>query len=100
MLTLPEAYNVLRTEPNTGNDDIINGLLAATPSYIETATGIKSDAIVNSADPLINTLEKFLLCLWYNPDGTDAQQLQRVVDNLLKSLKAMAADINAAWEAQ
>lgn len=94
MLTMDEALLALRTEGNQGNKDIINGLLAAIPSYIETTTGIFDAAGAAENYPLVKTLAKFLLCLWYNPDGTDAVQLQVVVNNLLKTLKAMARDIN------
>lgn len=95
MLTMDEALLALRTEANEGNMAIINGLLLSIPSYIETTTGIKDAAGVADTFPLVKTLAKFLLCLWYNPDGTDAVQLQVVVNNLLKTLKAMASDINA-----
>lgn len=99
MLTIDQALTVLRTESSTGNIEIIDGLLAAIPSYIETTTGIENAATASVIYPLVTTLEKFLLCLWYNPDGTDAVQLQVVVNNLLKTLKAMAPDINAAMGA-
>lgn len=99
IISLPEAYNQLRTEENDGNTDIILGLLAAIPGYIKTATGVKDPATASLDYPLLATLAKFLLTLWYNPDGTDAQQLQRVVDNLLKTIKADADEINAALEA-
>ena len=95
MLNIEQALTVLRTESSAGHVEIISGLLAAIPSYIETTTGIKDAATASEVYPLVTTLEKFLLCLWYNPDGTDAVQLQVVVNNLLKTLKAMAPDINA-----
>lgn len=94
MLTIEEALLALRTEDNLGNQSIINGLLETIPSYIETTTGITSATSAANEYPLIRTLATFLLCLWYNPDGTDAARLQIVVDNLLKTLKAMASDIN------
>lgn len=99
ILNYDEAFLALRTEQNAGNVDIVTGLLEAIPSYIETGTGIKDAETAAEAYPLVKTLAKFLLCLWYNPDGTDAVQLQVVVNNLLKTLKAMAADINAQLEA-
>lgn len=95
ILNHSEAFLALRTEENDGNAVIVDGLLEAIPSYIETGTGIRNAETAAQAYPLVKTLAKFLLCLWYNPDGTDAVQLQVVVNNLLKTLKAMAADINA-----
>lgn len=99
ILNHQEAFLALRTEENAGNIAIVEGLLEAIPSYIETGTGIKNAETAAAVYPLVKTLAKFLLCLWYNPDGTDAVQLQVVVNNLLKTLKAMAADINAQLEA-
>lgn len=96
ILEVYEAFEALRTEQNLGNETIVIGLLQAIPSYIETNTGIKDAAGAAQTFPLVKTLAKFLLCLWYNPDGTDAVQLQVVINNLLKTLKAMANDINAA----
>lgn len=96
ILSIDEAFEALRTEPNQGNQAIVVGLIEAIPSYIETNTGIKNAADAADSFPLVKTLAKFLLCLWYNPDGTDAVQLQVVINNLLKTLKAMANDINAA----
>ena len=95
ILNHSEAFLALRTEENDGNAAIVDGLLKAIPSYIETGTGIRNAETAAQAYPLVKTLAKFLLCLWYNPDGTDAVQLQVVVNNLLKTLKAVAADINA-----
>lgn len=100
ILNYDEAFLALRTERNAGNIDIVDGLLAAIPSYIETGTGIKNAESAAEYFPLVRTLAKFLLCLWYNPDGTDAVQLQVVVNNLLKTLKAMAPTINADLEAE
>ena len=94
ILTYTEALTALRTEDSDGNKEIVNGLLAGIPSYIETTTGIKDAEGQAGNFPLIKTLAKFLLCLWYNPDGTDAVQLQVVVNNLLKTLKALAPTIN------
>jgi len=96
ILNIDEAFEALRTEYNSGNATIVTGLIDAIPSYIETNTGIKDAAGAADSFPLVKTLAKFLLCLWYNPDGTDAVQLQVVINNLLKTLKAMANDINAA----
>ena len=100
MLTMNEALLALRTEGNQYNQEIISDLLAAIPSYIATTTGVKDPETAAEDYPLLKTLAKFLLCLWYNPDGTDAVQLQVVVNNLLKTLKAMAAEINAKTGAE
>ena len=67
-----------------GGETFINGLLAAAPAYIETATGLNENE--QFQQPLVELVTKFLLLLWYNPDGTDSAKLQQVVDNLLKSI--------------
>ena len=111
ILTMTEAFTALRTEENDGNRDIVTGLLLAIPSYITTTTGIADPVAAATVEgdtenpepgpfPLVKTLAKFLLCLWYNPDGTDAVQLQVVVNNLLKTLKAMAPTINSVLGAK
>lgn len=52
MLTLEQAREALRLD-NTDNDDIITGLLAAIPDYIELCTGIPAEA--QKTDPLADT---------------------------------------------
>lgn len=94
ILSIEEALLALRTEYSPENAQIILDLIAAIPSYIDTTTGINGSETAADKYPLIKTLAKFLLCVWYNPDGTDAVTLQVVVNNLLKTLKAMAPEIN------
>jgi len=88
MITINTAREWLRID-GTENDMIIEGLLAAVPAYIETATGLKPEA--QSLLPLAEVVTKFLLLLWYNPDGTDTEKLQKVIDGLLKSLSRVTA---------
>ena len=87
MITLSTAREWLRID-GTDNDDIIQGLLDAAPSYIEVATGMTiSD---QAGEPLADTVTKFLLTLWYNAEQAEAERLQRTIDNLLKALSAKA----------
>jgi hypothetical protein len=60
------------------------------PSYVEVTTGYPA-AKTSSAEPdeVVKPLCLFLLQLWFNPDGTDARQLTRVVQSLEKSVRAM-----------
>jgi len=83
MVTLCMAREWLRVD-GKDNDHIIVGLLDAVPSYIEAATGMDEGA--QSMEPLADTVTKFLLTLWYNAEQSEADRLQRSIDNLLKAL--------------
>lgn len=91
MISIAEAREWLRLD-NTDNDEIIEGLLAAIPSYIELSTGLKQ--IDQEAVPLVNTVSKFLLTLWYNAEQAEADKLQRTIDSLLKTLTLQAREYN------
>lgn len=84
MLTLEQAREALRLD-NTDNDDIITGLLAAIPDYIELCTGIPAEA--QKTEPLADTAGKFILTLWYHAERVDADKIQRTIDSLLKTLQ-------------
>lgn len=83
MIALETAREWLRID-GTDNDLIIQGLIQAADDYVQTVTGL--DPTTLDAEPLAQTAIKFLLTLWYNPEQTDAVQLQRVADNLLKTI--------------
>lgn len=91
MVTLDKAREWLRID-GTDNDDVIQGLLDAVPDYIEVATGMSLGA--QGDEPLVDTVTKFLLTLWYNAEQAEAERLQRTIDNLLKALAAKARDCN------
>lgn len=91
MISIAEAREWLRLD-NTDNDEIIEELLAAIPSYIELSTGLKQ--IDQEAVPLVNTVSKFLLTLWYNAEQAEADKLQRTIDSLLKTLTLQAREYN------
>lgn len=92
LLSIEEARDVLRVD-GTANDSIITPLLEALPDYISTLTGC--DNLGDNPDKLAKTLAKFVLQLWYNPDGTDADRLQRVIDSLAKTIKAREATLKS-----
>lgn len=93
ILTIEEARETLRVD-GEDNDNIISGLLLAIPGYITTCTGVTDPEALAETVPLIKTSAKFILALWYNPDGTDSARLQVVIDNLLKTLKSISRDLN------
>ena len=83
MVTVDVAREWLRIDGND-NDQIIEGLLLAASSYIEVATGMKTEE--QRQEPLADTVTKFLLTLWYNAEQSESDRLQRTIDNLLKAL--------------
>ena len=82
ILTTDEARDILRLDSGD-NDDLINALIKALPSYLAVATGCNNDYLKS---PLAKTVAGFLIQLWYNADGTDTAKLQRTIDNLLTAL--------------
>lgn len=91
MVSLETAREWLRID-GTDNDAIIQGLLMACPDYIEIATGLVPED--QEAEPMADTVTKFLLTLWYNAEQAEAERLQRTIDNLLKALTIRAREYN------
>lgn len=87
MITLAKAREWLRID-GTDNDEIIQGLVDAVPGYIEVTTGMTEEK--QKDEPLAETVSKFLLLLWYNAEQSEAERLQRCIDNLLKALSVKA----------
>lgn len=83
LMTTDEAREWLRLD-NTDNDNLIAGLVTSAEEYITLTTGMSAEAQENS--PLAKTACKFLLSLWYDPEQSDSEKLQRSIDNLLKAL--------------
>lgn len=95
-LTTEDACDLLRVgEESSG---IIEALAAAVPEYIETVTGYPASRTETEPHETVKQLARFLLALWFNPDGTDATQLQRVVDSLTLAVKSMVVFIEAHGE--
>lgn len=88
-MTVTEAMNTLRLDADDAETEmIVQGLLDAVPGYIETTTGMSESQ--QEEVPLCGTVTGFLLRLWYYPESVDSEKLQTVVDNLLKSISALA----------
>lgn len=88
-MTLTEACNVLHVDEGA-NDELINALRLALPSYIETTTGLPEG--MQDVEPLVKTVEGFLLTLWYYADHSDDAALTRTIDSLLKAITIRARD--------
>ncbi|MGH0448959.1 head-tail connector protein [Bacillus mycoides] len=86
LITMEEARDVLRVD-GEDNDVIIIPLLESIPSYLEVTTGRTwEDTPVH---PLAQTVTKFLLQLWYDPQDQDSERLKRTIDNLLTALTVL-----------
>ncbi len=83
MLSLEQAREFLRID-GTDNDNIINALLEAIPEYIEVTTGMAMPQ--QNTEPLINTVSRFILQLWYNAEQSESEKLQRTIGSLLKAI--------------
>lgn len=92
-MTLSDACNVLHVDEGN-NDELINSLVVALPSYIETTTGLKKGDQDN--EPLVETVSGLLLTQWYYADHADDQSLTRTIDALLKALTIRARNYNNA----
>nr|DAO23897.1 MAG TPA: head tail connector [Caudoviricetes sp.] len=86
MLTIEEAREWLRLD-NSDNDDVISGLITSAVEYITLTTGLSEEDQANST--LAETAQKFLITLWYDPQTAETDRLQRVIDNLLKSITTL-----------
>ena len=86
-LGLDEACDLLRVSAD--NERVIDAFAATIPYYVEITTGYPAYLTAStSCSETAKTHSRFLLCLWFNPDGTDAEQLKQVIDSLTKALKA------------
>lgn len=86
-MTLSEACNVLHVDVGN-NDELINALRTALPSYIETTTGLAED--YQSSEPLVDVVSGFLLTQWYYGDHADERNLTRTITALLKAISVRA----------
>lgn len=86
-MTLTEALDVLHVDAGV-NDELIQSLIDAIPSYIETTTGLKEAN--QYSEPLVQTVSGFILTQWYYADHADDQALTRTINSLLKVLTIRA----------
>lgn len=86
LIAIEEARDTLRVD-GTDNDPIIIPLLESIPSYLETTTGRTWED--DPVHPLAQTVAKFILQLWFDPQGQDSERLKRTIDTLLVALTAL-----------
>lgn len=93
LMNIYSAKQVLRIDKsNTANDEFIKSLCDAMPSYVETVTGMTTAQ--QMGEPLVDTLNAFLIRLWYFADHAEDQKLQRTIDALLKAITLKANAYN------
>lgn len=94
ILTVQEGADALRIYNDDGaNDEILEQLIAGIPDYIQVLTGYPVSAMTGTdgeVNPMVKTLAKLILQLWYNPDGTENMALTRTVNSMAKAVKAWA----------
>lgn len=91
-MTLSEARNVLHIDAGT-NDDLIDTLAGAIPSYIETTTGLATED--QESEPLVAAVSGLILTQWYYADHADDQSLTRTINALLKAITLRARTLNS-----
>ena len=90
-MTLSEACNVLHIDEGH-NDDLVEALLEAVPTYILLTTGLSLEDQEN--EPLVNTVTGFLITQWFYRDHADDSSLTRTINSLLKVISLKAREYN------
>ncbi|PEQ29038.1 DNA packaging protein [Bacillus cereus] len=91
LIDIQEARDAVRVD-GADNDPILISLLESIPSYLEVTTGRTwEDTTVH---PLAQTVTKFILQLWYDPQDQDSERLKRTIDNLLTALTVLGRTTN------
>lgn len=91
LIDIQEARDTLRVD-GEDNDPIIIPLLESIPSYLEVTTGRTWED--EPVHPLAKTVTKFLLQLWFDPQGQDSVRLKRTIDTLLGALTVLGREHN------
>ena len=87
LISLEEARDALRII-GEDNDTIIIPLVEAIPGYLEVTTERRWDAD-KPTHPLAQTVAKFILQLWFDPQDKDSERLKRTISELLTGLTAI-----------
>lgn len=86
-MDVDEACDLLRVSDD--NASIIEVIAEPIPYYVELTTGYPADlAKGDECAEVVRQLCRFILQLWFDPDGTNAQTLTRAVNSLTKAVKA------------
>ena len=91
MLTMDQARQILRVDAGA-NDDLIQALVTAIPSYLEQATGLLEED--QDTEPMVYTVSGLILQLWYFSEHSDDQKLRRCIDSLLFAISLKNRETN------
>lgn len=87
-MTIQEACDLLRVSED--NADLIQSMAVGIPMTVEMTTDYPADCVASyNCDPMVQQLCRFILTLWYCPDGTDVSKLARVIDSMSFTVKSM-----------
>lgn len=89
MITHAQALDALRLDEDVTTTGLVQSYIDALPALIEAWTGVPATEIRESDDALLLALETFLVQLLYCPDGSDADRLQKTIDSLSGTIKAV-----------
>lgn len=72
------------------NYPIIRALARTVPEYVELTCGYPAELTAgDSPHETVRQLARFIVQLWFNPDGQDARQVRQVVNSLTYATKAL-----------
>ena len=87
-LSVEDACDLLRVPDD--NAGVIQQHAASIPAFVEVTTGYPATTTdSDECDEAVRQLCRFVLLQWFNPDGTDATRLSRVISSLTKAVRAM-----------
>ena len=87
IFSLNEANEILHLDGGD-NDAQVLALIEALPPYLYHTTGYQA---TGEYSPVAKTAARFILWQWYYGENADTDQVQRVIDCLLKALSAERA---------
>lgn len=88
-LTTDEALDMLRAGDES--TQIVESLCHAVPEAVQAKTGYGAELMRGEPSELAKLLGRFLIQMWFCPDGTDSERLRHVVDDLAHVLAAVTA---------
>lgn len=97
-LSSEQACDMLRV--GIDNAELVDAIAQAVPDYVERVTGFPATLIQQGdCNESVQQLVRFLIVQWFNPDGTDADKLQRVIDDLIRVAKVdtITYDLEERW---
>lgn len=87
-MDIEDACDLLRV--SSDNAGVIEQHADVIPHYVAIVTGYPACKAASLAcDETVKELCRFILLQWFNPDGADANKINRVVTSLTKAVRAL-----------